>query len=294
MKSSKIWRIIWISGIYLMLFVILYLVVLYKVKWEGKDLNTYLYFYDCNHELCSSTIKQDDYFSKYLCDNKECPYIDTIIGDRLILRNNNSSLIYDYINGNVIDNTYNDYRYIGNDLYVVCDKNNKYGIINNTGNLIVDLKYEYIHDYYNGIISYKKNGLFGIVNISENKNISNVYDDIILINDKIFAAKKDNIYQMYDYNNTNNENSSNKYNFVYSDNGIIVVSYNKKIDILDDKLSSLLLMKIDTFYDYTTGQERDSLNIYSDDNFIYFKVFISENEYNEYRYDIYNKKLLID
>ena len=81
---------------------------------------------------------------------------------------------------------------------------------------------------------------------------------------------------------------------MYSDNGIIVVSYNKKIDILDDKLSSLLLMKIDTFYDYTTGQERDSLNIYSDDNFIYFKVFISENEYNEYRYDIYNKKLLID
>ena len=294
MKSSKIWRIIWISGIYIILFVILYLVILYKVKWEGKDLNTYLYFYDCNHKLCSSTIYQDDYYSKYLCNDDKCPYIDMIIDNKLILKDNNSSLIYDYMNGKVINNSYNDYRYIGNDLFVVNDIDNKYGIIDSTGNIIVNLQYDYIDDYYNGIVSYKKDDLFGIINIIENININNIYDDVVLINDRIFAANKDNIYQLYDYNDTNNDYSSNKYNYVYSDSGIIVVAYNNKIDILDDKLSSLLLMKIDTFYEYTTGQERDSLNIYSDDNFIYFKVFINENEYNEYRYDIINKKLLMN
>ena len=56
MRSSKIWRIIWIVGIYAVLVLILLLVIDYKVRWESKDLNTYLYFYNCNNNLCASII----------------------------------------------------------------------------------------------------------------------------------------------------------------------------------------------------------------------------------------------
>lgn len=34
LKNINIWRIIWISGIFLILLIILYLVVEYKVKYE--------------------------------------------------------------------------------------------------------------------------------------------------------------------------------------------------------------------------------------------------------------------
>ena len=66
----------------------------------------------------------------------------------------------------------------------------------------------------------------------------------------------------------------------------------KKIDILNTNLNSVLLMKIDSFYEYTKGQERDSLDIYSDGENIYFNVFINENEYTSYKYSIKDKKIV--
>lgn len=293
MKSSKIWKIIWISGIYAILLVILYLVVLYKVEWESKDLNTYLYFYDCNHHLCTSTTNQENYYSKIICEDNNCPYIDTIIDNNLILKKDNTSWIYNYHTNEIINNKYQNYRYIGNNLYVVNDLNNQYGVINLNGDLIVDLKYNYIDDYKEGIISYIDNNLYGIISTDNKYNITPKFDDIVLINDKIFAGKLDNIYQLHSYDNIENDNS-NKYNYVYSYDNIILVANNNKIDILDSNLKSTLIMKINTFYEYTREEERASLDIYNDGTYLYFKVFTSETEYTTYKYSIKNKKLITD
>lgn len=291
MKSSNLWRIIWIVGIYAILILILYLVVTYKVKWEYKDLNTYLYVYDCGHELCTSTTKQDDYYSKILCEDDICPYIVNIAKSNLTLKNSNNTWIYNYINGEIVSNKYNYYKYIGNDMYVVGDNTESYGIMDYNGEIIVDLKYNYIDDYKNGYISYIKDGFYGITNIDNTIDIKPAYEDVVLINDKIFAAKSDNIYRMYPYSDPDNSNN-NEYDYVYSYNGITLVIKDKKIDILDENLTGTLLMKIDTFYEYKTEKERESLDIYSDDENIYFRVFINEKEYTEYKYNIKNNKMV--
>lgn len=291
MKSSKLWKIVWVSGIYILLIVILYLVVVYKVEWEHKDLSTYLYVYDCGHELCTSTTIQEDYYNKILCEDDVCPYVSDIIENSLILKKDNSSWLYDYIQGKIINDKYTNYRYIGNDMYVVSDSTGNYGIINGDGTVLIDVKYNYIDDYKNNYISYVKNNLYGVINSDGTSKIEPTYEDLVLINDKIFAGRKDNIYQLHSYDNIN-DNNSNKYDYVYSFGGIILVVNNKKIDILDSNLNSTLLMKIDCFYGYTIEKERDSLNIYSDGNNIYFRVYISENEYNDYTYSLKNKKLI--
>lgn len=291
MKSSKIWKIIWMAGIYGILLVILYLVILYKVEWEHKDLNTYLYFYDCGHELCTSSTGVDDYYGKVLCEDDICPYIDYIIDDNLILKTDNKSWIYNYLDNEIINDIYTDYRYIGNDMYVVNDMSEKYGIINIDGNIVVDLKYGYIDDYNNGFISYIEDDLYGIISTDNKYNIDPIYDDVVLISDKIFAGKLDNIYQMHSYDDIESD-TSNKYNYVYSYGDTIVVFKDKKIDILNLNLNSVLLMKIDTFYEYTTEKERGSLDIYSDGEYIYFNVFINENEYTTYKYSLKDKRLI--
>ena len=290
-RSSKIWKILWISGIYLILGIILYLVILYKVKWEYKDLNTYLYFYDCGHNLCSSDNNVSNYYSKVLCEDDICPYIQHINGNMLVLQNNNKSFIYNYIKGNVVNDKYNEYRYIGNDMYVVNDENFNYGIINSEGEILLDLKYKLIDEYTNGIISYIDNNLYGIVSVDEDVDIKPNYEDIVLINDKIFAGKKDNIYQIYSYSNEISDNS-NKYNFIYAYNDVIITFKDKKIDILNSNLNSILVMKIDSFYEYITEKEKGSLDIYCDGEYIYFDVFINENEFTSYKFDIKNKKLI--
>lgn len=291
MKSSKMWRIIWIVGIYALLALILYLVIIYKVQWENKDLNTYLYLYDCSHNLCSSTTVQDDYYNKLLCEDGRCPYISDIIGNNLILRRDNTSWLYNYINGDIISDNYLDYRYIGHDMYVVSDESNNYGVIDGNDNEIVKLEYKYIDSYNNGFISYVDGNLYGIVSTDGKYKIKPIYNDVVLINEKIFAGMKENIYHLYSYDNADNDNA-NTYNFVYAYDGIVFVINNKKVDILDTNLNSTLIMKINTFYEYKTEKERDSLEIYTDEEYIYFKIFTNETEYINYKYSIKDKKLV--
>ena len=288
--SSKIWKITWVSGIYIILLLILYLVVTYKVEWEHKDLNTYLYIYDCNHNLCSSATLQKQYYSKVLCEKDVCPYISDIIDDTLILNYDNKSFIYNYENGNVVNNKYVSYRHSGNNKFIVMDDTDNYGVINLKGDVLVPTRYEYIDDYIDGFISYRKNNLYGIESLDEKYKVDAKYEDVVLINNKIFAGRKDNLYHLYSYDALDNENA-NKYNYVESFNNVIFVVNNKKIDILNANLDSTLLMKINTFYEYTTEKERESLNLYSDGSYIYFDVFTSESEYISYKYDIKNKKL---
>jgi len=290
-KSSNLWRIIWIVGIYLLLGIILYLVILYKVQWEYKDLKSYLYLYDCGRYLCTSTTPQNNYYSKILCEDDVCPYVVDINDGNLVLKKDNKSWIYNYYSDQIIDDKYVQYRYIGNDMYVTSDQENNYGIINSKSEILVPLKYKYIDDYKNNFISYIKDNLYGIISTDGAFDIKPIYEDVVLINDKFFAGMKDNIYYIYSYDDVNNENT-NKYNFVYAYDDFILVINNKKIDILDNSLNSTLLMKIDTFYEYTTEKERDSLEIFVEDGYINFRVFLNENDYTVYKYKIKDKKLV--
>ena len=291
MKSSKIWKIIWVVGIYAILFVILYLVVLYKVEWEDKDLSTYLYFYDCNRNLCTSTTRVDDYYSKVLCEDDSCPYIKEIINNNVILEKNDVSYIYNYLDDRIVNNNYVQYRYLENSLYVVTDSSNNQGIINEAGEIVVEPQYEYINDYHNNFVSYKLGNLYGIDNNAENIQVDAKFEDIVLINDKIYGAKSDGTYHIYYYED-NNYDTSREYVYLNSYGDIIFTINDKKIDIMTVDLKSTLLMKINTFFDYTTEKERESLNLYSDGEYIYFDVFTSENEYTSYKYHIATKKLV--
>ena len=162
MKKINFWKIIWCVGIYLILGIILYLVILYKVEWENKDLNTYLYFYDCNNDLCTSTSKVNNYYSKMMCDDNICPYVIDILNKNVILSSNDRLWIYNYIDNRVVNNQYINYKYIGNDFFIVKNENNKQGIIDLSGNIIFEPKYDMIDDYKNGYISYQNNNLYGI------------------------------------------------------------------------------------------------------------------------------------
>lgn len=292
MKKNKVWKIVWIVGIYAILITILYLVILYKVEWEDKDLNTYLYFYDCNDNLCTATTKQDKYYSRYMCENNFCPYITSVINNNLILTNDKKSLIYDYVNGKVVNDSYDKYRFIDDDIVVVTDlTSKKEGIINLDGEILVDVKYDYVDDFKNELISFRNNDLFGVSTIDGTNIVDSNFEDIVLINNEIYAGVVDNTYRIYSYVG-NEPVNTNQYEFVDSFDNLIFVVSNNRVDILTDKLNSTLLIRIDTFYSYTTEKERESLNLRSDGDYIYFNIYNDKYEITKYKYDIKNKKLV--
>lgn len=290
--SSKIFKLIWLIGIYSILGIILYLVIEYKVVWENKDLNTYLYFYNCNNNLCTSTTIPKEYYNRIICENNICPYITNIINDNVILSNSNKSWMYNYITEDIKDDNYKTYELIKNNYFIVTNQENKQGITDLLGNIVVNTTYEKIHNYHNNILLYKENNVYKIKKDDVIYDLDPQYTDIVLINETLFAAKKDNIYRIYKYNNLTEPYNEYTYEYIYAHNDVLLTINNKKIDILTTKLNSTLIMKIDTFFEYQIEKERGSLNIKTTDDFLYFNVFKNEKEYIQYIYNLKEKKLV--
>lgn len=291
MKKNNLWRIIWIVGIYAVLGLILYLIIDYKVKWEHLDLNKYLYFYNCSNNLCTTSQEIDKYYGKVICEDDTCPYIKEINdANYIVLSNGTVSWIYNYLDDKILNDSFRDYNYLGDNIYVVTNNEGKQGVMNTEGKILVDFIYEDILDFKDNLVAYKENNKYGIKGIDDNNvNIKPQYEDIVLINNKYFAYKENNKYNIVSYENMETVKT---YNYLSAIKGIIIVAENNKIDILNDELNSKLVMKIDSLYEYTREKERDSLNIMSDENFVYFDVVFEEESYKRYKYDILGNRLL--
>ena len=290
MKKNNLLRISWVVGIYAVLVLILYLVVTYKVKWEDRDFNTYLYFYNCSGELCTSEIQSDDYYGKVVCKNDICPYIKEKNDDYLIISDNSSEFLYNYKSDKIKSKKYSTYKLSSDNNYIVTDKNNKYGVIDSNNKVIFELSNKKIYDYKNGFISYIDNGKYGILNTEKDINIKPNYEEVILIDSNLYGYLEKEKYYIASYD-TEVPITGNSYDYIVSIKNIILTFNNKQLDILDNSLKSKLLMKIDCEYDYRVEKERKTLNIRVLNNLVNFSIYIGNNEYTNYYFDLKNNKL---
>ena len=284
-KKNKIWQIIWIVGIYLILIVILFLVVQYKIKFEDRDFSKYLYFYECSNNLCTTNIKQEKYINKIKCEKETCPYIKEIRDKVVILKFDSTEKIYNYETNKIINDNYKEYNFI-DDEYLICkNENNRYGIINIQEGLINEPEFDKILSYNEGYIAYKKDNKYAIKNIynQEEINTNLIYDDITFIDNNIFGAKKDDVYRIYNYNEEPVKDEF--YNYLFSKKGYIFIFKDNKLDILNSDLESKLLMKIKTYYDYTTQEQISSLNIKVEEGMISFMINNSNTSHTKYYFD---------
>lgn len=289
LKINNIWKIIWIIGIYTVLILIFGLVINYKVEWETKDLNRYIYFYDCSQSICTSDIEQTNYYGKIICENDVCPYIVEQNNEKLIINNNNNILLYDYKKNKIINDAYSDYYFINNELIAVKNEQNKYGLIDFEGNIVSNLNYNRITDYKNGYLIYQEHEKYNLKNIITNQEIINGYDEIKFVNEKYLIIKQEQSYMLYNYNEKKKLNQ--KYNYLYPAENYIITFNNKKIDILDKNLNSILIIKINTHYDYITSNEKGSLKFRKENGNLLFNVVNSENKYVVYSLNLSTGKL---
>lgn len=288
--SNDIWKYVWIVGIYATLLIILILTVTYKVKWETKDLKTYLYLYNCSNKLCTNTTKPPKYYSKMICENKKCPMIIEQRENLLIMNNNGKLYLYDYKLDKIISDTYNEYYFISENLIAAKNEYNEYGIIDENNNIVVAFTNNKIKEKQGKhIIQYNENNKYGIKNVDGIIEVLPEYDDIVYINDNYFAGKSNNKYQIYNYNNKKIKNT--EYNYIYSYNGYSIVFYDKKVDILNSKLEEKLIIKLETLYEYLTTDEQKSLNVREEKGIVMFNIVNNENKYSVYKLDTSTGKL---
>ena len=282
------WQKYWIIGIYIILFIILYLTIQYKVKWENKDLNTYLYFYNCSGNICTTSNQVTNYYGKVKCE-ETCPHITERNGDYVILASADKEILFNYKKDEIINDYYSKFSFM-NDYLLARNADGKYGIIDYDNNIQVPFEYNKIVDYKDGYLAYSENDKIGITNKDLNITIKPQYQNVQLINDSIFTYVEDNKYYIASYD-TELPINSNHYDYVYGKDYTILLIKDKKLDIVDSNLNSKLLLKINTYYKYSTEKERESLNIQIEGNILRFTIDGTESSTN-YIYDIKNKKLL--
>ena len=293
-KKKNTWKIIWIVGIYATLVLLLYLVVLYKVKWEDLDLNRYLYFYNCSGDVCTSENKVNNYYNYLKCQDNICPIVLGKKDSYVIIQDSDKKYIYDYKKDRVVSNEFTDYKFMDNSDYIIVINDKKLeGIIDYEGKTIFQTNYKGIVGYNNelGYMIYSENNKLGLANKSNSVNIKPKYDDIIFINATQYAYKNNGSYSIAKYINES-VISKTTYDYIYPAKNILLTIKDNKLDIVDNnKYNSKLIMKIDTTYSYKTENEIKSLNIRNEDNYLLFTLYKGNETYQNYLYDINNNKL---
>lgn len=184
---------IWVTGIFIILLIILLLVVEYKVKYEDNTFYKYLYFYKCENSFCTTDNidKISDHstlLSVYKYDyHDNIPTYEYVIGNYIIINDNNDYLYYDYVTGEILNN-YGTYKII-NDKYIIVTNNNKYGIIDIDNNISLELIYDYI-DYIDTYIITIENNKLNIIDTDLNNLINTPLE--IVYNSNISISKEDN------------------------------------------------------------------------------------------------------
>ena len=290
MKKINWWKLVWILGIYIILGIILYLVIEYKVKWESIDTNKYLYFYDCDNKLCTSTTKVDSYYSRYTY-KKNSPYVVNYNEDTVIINDNDKYLVYDYKNDKVVNDSYDWYEYLSyNDtVYLIVKDNNKMGIIDEDGKAIVNNVYDSIVPL-GKMLKVRNDNLYGLLDNDFNSYLDIEYQ-YVSVNGENVIIEKDNTYSLLSFSK---EVIGSDYLYITraDDNNYLVIDKENKIDIVNNKLESNLIMIIDGYLDYSDTNNIDTLNIRFEDNIMLFDVLSSDKEGITYRYDIAGKKLV--
>ena len=313
MKKISIYRIIWVLGIVLILIVILFMFIQYKMTNKKDQL---LYIYTCQvdegyESLCTTTeknnIEEDKIISTYNCRGDGCPTIESIINNEeqiiILIYEDESRVLFDVQNNKVISEKYKDY-YIMIDnnqqiiVYVVQTQDDNYQLINQEGKLITNEEYKKIgyidknvfNDYNDQYITAIKNDKYGVIEIATGNVIVDFKYDELHINGTAIISVKDNLLYLID--REGNNLFTNGYSYIYGLDDIYVTIKNKELNIIDNEETILNDTPVTIYDDYVYNDSSTfhNISVYKLENYIYINI-TNGDEYIEYEYDITTQEL---
>lgn len=192
MKKINWAKFIWVSAIFLELVVILVMVMDYKIHYQNKK-NNQIYFYENEGLLNVTEVANDDYlmYSIYDCGYEECPTLKAEIGDsHVVLVKDNNNILFNYKEGKVISDGYDDYKVLSNN-YVIVVKNELQGLIDSNNKLKIGVKYDELGSKgADTILGYNLNYIlvrdkdkYGIVSIKDGTVVEPIEHNVIELED---------------------------------------------------------------------------------------------------------------
>ena len=250
---DNLYKIIWIVGMFLTLILILAMMMTYKIKYQDSIYYKYLYFYNCNDDICATTkekqIEDKSIIYSVYKYRKKMPTFNKINNEYVKIYDNNDVVLYN-IHNKVLTKNYVDYSIINtnNTIFKAVTKDKLCGLINSNGKKITGLIYDDFKTYNNEVIAAIYKGKYGSITLDGKKTYIEFEYDYIEIFDDIIITVKDNL-----------------------------------LDIINTDKESLLSDKIEV-------ADVNNLSLNKDDNVINIKI-TNKDGFDEYKFDVVEKKL---
>lgn len=149
---------------------------------------------------------------------------------------------------------------------LLCQRNNKYGFINPSGNIIVPFKYDEIYTHMDGIASYALNNKHGCLDLKGNEIIPCEYDDFCFFNEGYALALKGKIWSYIDEKNNivipHNKNYIyyNSFIFMFKEGRACVKKYDYKWGYIDKTGQEVIACNFEEVDCFTNGHARFQKN----------------------------------
>ncbi len=155
--------------------------------------------------VCTTREKYDgigfNTYKKWLQKNERFEQKDIIYSEPELRESKNLNIIKDLSTKEWVEilEKYDDFSDFSEGLALV-QLNDKYGFINNSGELVIPCKFDSAHDYEDGCARVEFNGKYGLINNSGEEITKIMYDSIEDFSEGIAAVRLKNKYGFIDFN----------------------------------------------------------------------------------------------
>lgn len=220
------------------------------------------------------------------------------------------TILYDYVNAKILYENEGELHSVFKDfetnelLYFLTNNNDICTVINKKGINVFNQSFEDISSRIDVInngsskyIGLKKNGKWGLFDLSGKKLIDFVYDEFQIYADKdikYVVAKKDNLYYLID--STNKKVINEGYDAIIPTKSVIAVIKNKKLQLLDYNGNKLLDKALTTYLDfdfYACCGAPDGIYVYEENNIINITIDKEIENWSQisYEYNLNTKQI---
>lgn len=226
-----------------------------KVKYKNYEViykDNYFYYIDLKNNIISDNYKNITPLKR----NNEYSYLILYNDNQYYLLNLETDELKE-LDSNIISIEYTDEHNINNnnfinnnDYLVVINKDKKYGLIDYTGNIIIDFKYDYLKTY-----------------INNNSFIAKINNKYGIINDKqeiVIDFENDNILYFYDLNKYSIFIKNNKLGIYYNDK--LVVNYKLDYPFNNENAISYIVNNDNLYLTVLSGLYDETVNYIIDKN----------------------------
>lgn len=181
---------------------------------------------------------------------------------------------------NKLDTKYQDIKQLNNKDTFCVKEDNKYKVINENEEVILNLEFDDIKEIKDNIVIYTKNKKYGAYDVTNQKKIASKYDNLKYTSENNFVVKNNNLYGIIDIDDNVKQKIEYAYIEYYEDAGVYELEPKDNVNTENIVLNNNLQEISKGIVNEVNG-EKSYVKMWTEDGYKYFNLSGEEKDSKE-------------